>query len=97
MGFFNLFKHSNSIGNIENISLKRLAPKLKEWKVDTVCVSTSRNCKVCKNYDGKIYSVYGWNKKYPKLPEVMHRQKCPDCGCSIGITLFQPGINSKLK
>lgn len=73
---------------IENISIQRLVPKCREWKKDTLYISTSRKCPCCKQYNGKIYSLYGWNKKYKKLPDFLLQQKCPECGCSIGATLY---------
>lgn len=72
---------------VENISLQRLIPKMREWKTDTVYISTSCNCPVCKPYNKKYYSFYGWNKKYPKAPDFILQRKCPKCGCSIGVTM----------
>lgn len=82
---------------IENICIQRLIPKCKKWKIDTLYISTSRNCSCCKQYNGKIYSLYGWNKKYEKLPDLLLLQKYPECGHSIGASLHQPGINSTSK
>lgn len=100
MGLFSfLFNASSqtSIPPVENISLNRLIPKMKEWKIDTVFVTTSNRCPVCKIYERKIYSFYGWNRKYSKLPEFLYQNKCPTCNCSIGVSMFFPGINSKPK
>ncbi len=72
---------------IENVSLQRLIPKVKKWKMDTLSISTSRNCPLCSKYNLKTYSLYGWNKKYPKLPDFLYRRACPTCGKSIGITM----------
>lgn len=79
---------------IENISIQRLVPKLKEWKIDTLFISTSRICPLCSQYNRKVYSLYGWNKRYAKIPDILLKQKCPGCACSIGVTLYTPGINS---
>ncbi len=76
-----------STNNIENISLKRLIPKCKEWKIDTLYVSTSNRCSTCKQYNKKIYSLYGWNKKYKKLPDFLLQRNCPECNCNIGFSM----------
>lgn len=94
MLLFNIFKGKPKI---ENIQLQRILPKCKEWKIDTLFVSTSRNCSTCKPYNRQIYSLYGWNKKYPKLPTFLYQRKCPDCEKFIGINIFQPGISSEPK
>lgn len=83
--------------NIENLSIQRLIPKCTEWKIDTLFISTSSNCECCKQYNKKIYSLYGWNKKYSRLPVFLLHQKCPECGHSIGASLYQPGINSSIR
>lgn len=86
MGFLkNIFSDNPSI---ENPSIQRLIPKCKEWKTDTLYISTSRNCPLCKQYNCKVFSLYGWNKKYKKLPDFLLQRKCPECGCSIGATLY---------
>lgn len=86
MGFLkNIFPIQTKI---ENINIQRLIPKCKEWKIDTLNISTSRNCPCCKKYNGKVFSLYGWNKKYEKLPDFLFQRKCPECGCSIGVTLY---------
>ncbi len=82
---------------IENTNILRLAPKCKEWKVDTLFITTKKSCPVCRQYNRKVYSLYGWNKKYPKIPSVLLQSKCPKCGGSIGATLYQPGISSPVK
>lgn len=84
MGLFNIFEHKTPI---ENVSLQHILPQIKKWKLDTVCISTSRNCSLCKKYNHKRYSLYGWNKKYPKFPEFLYQSKCPQCGNYIGVTL----------
>mgnify|MGYP001495037558 CR=1 FL=1 len=72
---------------IENVSIQRLIPKCKEWKTDTLFITTKNSCSYCKEYNRKIYSLYGWNKKYPILPELLLKQKCPKCNGSIGATM----------
>ena len=72
---------------IENISIQRAIPKCKEWKIDTLYIATSKTCPCCKQYNQKIFSLYGWNKKYQKLPNFLLQQKCPECQKSIGATI----------
>lgn len=88
---------STSDLTIENASIQRLAPKCKEWKTDTLFISTRKSCPLCSQYNRKVYSLYGWNKKYPKIPPILLKSKCPECGGSIGATLYQPGINLPVK
>lgn len=93
-----LFKPTTtSTLRIENSSIKRLVPKCKEWKIDTLFITTSRNCPICSKYNRKIYSLYGWNRKYPLIPNEILSAKCSKCGVHIGATLFTPGINSNPK
>lgn len=82
---------------LENICIQRTIPKMKEWKVDTLIISTRKTCATCKIYNQKIYSFYGWNKKYDKLPEFLYQRRCPECDCSIGASTYFPGISSKPK
>ncbi|SHO46828.1 hypothetical protein [Anaerocolumna xylanovorans] len=82
---------------IENISIQRLVPKCKEWKIDTLYVTTSKKCNYCGSYNDKVYSLYGWNKKYPKIPDLLLKQKCSECGVSISASIYQPGINTPIK
>lgn len=66
----------------------------KEFKNDLVIVNTSRSCPICKNYDRKIYSISGRNKKYPKLPQeiVKNGGFCPNC--YVGLNSFFEGIST---
>lgn len=72
---------------VENISIQRLIPNIKQWKNDVLFISTSCKCPTCKQYNRKYYSLYGWNKKYSKLPDFLLQRKCPDCGTIIGATM----------
>ncbi len=84
MSFFDVF---NKKPQVENISLQRIIPRMKKYKIDTVYVTTSRNCPLCKQYNRKKYSFYGWNKHYQKFPEFLYQRKCPQCSCCIGVTI----------
>lgn len=91
MNLFNIF---NSKSQIENVSLQRILPDIKKRKIDTVFVSTNRNCSLCSKYNQKIYSLYGWSKKYPNFPDFLYQRTCPQCKTFIGITL-NPLADSK--
>lgn len=73
---------------IENISIQRLVPKCREWKTDTLFITTRKSCPLCSQYNRNIYSLYGWSKKHQKIPDVLLKQKCPKCGGSIGATMY---------
>jgi hypothetical protein len=94
MGLFNkLFNNTaTQTPPIENTSIKRLAPKCREWKIDTLFITTRNSCSFCRSYNRKIYSLYGWNKKYPKIPPVLLKNKCPECNVFIGATIYFPDI-----
>lgn len=96
--FKKLFKKSFSQqSKIENISIQRLAPKCNDWQIDTLFITTRKSCPVCNQYNRKIYSLYGWNKKYPKIPDILLKEKCPNCSGSIGASIYTPNINSPIK
>lgn len=96
MGLFDIFRKPDTVG-IENVSIQHMIPKMKEWKIDTIIMSTSRQCPDCKKYNKKIYSVFGWNKRYSKLPDCLKMSKCPKCNKSVGATMYFEGISTKPK
>ncbi len=81
-----LFKKKEAI--IKNVNILRIEPKCKEWKIDTLFITTRNSCPYCKPYNRKIYSLYGWSKKYQKIPNILLEEKCPECGGSIGATIY---------
>ena len=92
MGLFNIFNQKPKQETIpevaiENISIKRLVPKCVEWKTDLINISSSNSCSVCKKYNRKTYSLFGWNKNYPKAPDFILQRKCPECDKIIGATM----------
>lgn len=98
MGFINKFLGNNTQPKvIENVSIKRLAPKCKDFKTDTLLITTRNSCDLCKQYNHKVYSLYGWSKKYPRIPDSLLQSKCPACGKSIGATFYFPGVSSPIK
>jgi hypothetical protein len=96
MGLSDFFKKTTML-NIENKSIERLIPQCKKYKIDTLFITTSCRCSFCKPYNRKIYSLYGWNKKYPKLPKFLLKRTCPECGVFFGASIYFPGINTKIK
>lgn len=99
MGIFNFLfgSVSKQQPTLENVSLQNLIPKMKTWNVDTVLITTSKRCPVCKVYEQKIYSLWGWNKKYSKLPEFLYQRRCPECNCYISASMYFSGISTKMK
>lgn len=93
MGFLNNLLKLNPHPTIENACITRIVPKCKEWKIDTLLITTRNRCPFCKPYNRKIYSLYGWNKKYPKIPDVLLKSKCPECGGSIGASIYFPDLH----
>lgn len=94
MGFFDLFKSESSI---ENVCISRSIPKLKEWKIDTLFITTSRRCDCCEKYNRKIYSLYGKSRIYPPAPNfIKNNNSCPQCGVYIGASIFIEGISEKI-
>jgi len=59
MGFtkiFNSIRSSTMLpSDIENVSLKRIIPKINEWNIDTVLISANRNCTACKQYNRQVF------------------------------------------
>jgi transposase len=89
MGLFQkIITRTVNESTIDNISIKRLAPKCKEWKIDTLLISTRKTCPCCGQYNNKIYSLYGWSKKYPKIPDALLKRKCVECGVVIGACMY---------
>lgn len=82
---------------IVNKNILRLTKKCYEWKVDTLFITTRNSCSYCKQFNRKIYSLYGWNKKYPKIPDVLLSEKCPECQGIIGASMYFSGISSSIK
>lgn len=42
----------------DNLSLQRAISNTKRWKIDTVCVSTYRNCPQCKTIIGMTMDMF---------------------------------------
>lgn len=83
------------ISNLDRI--KQDLKKMGEWKEDLVIINTSSSCLICKEYNSKIYSISGKNKKYPKIPIGILNEGgfCPNC--YLGINTYFEGISSKPK
>lgn len=84
-----LFKRNNkktATPPIQSVSLQRAVDKMENWKIDTLIASTDSSCPCCSRYQGKVFSFYGWDKKYPPLPEMFYVGKCPKCNNVVGVT-----------
>lgn len=94
MSIFDIFLRSSKI---ENVCISRDLPNLRKWKIDTLFITTSVHCDLCTKYNRKVYSLYGWNKKYPILPNFLKQNNCPMCHRSIGATIYFDETSSKPK
>lgn len=67
------------ISNLRRI--KKTIQEANDCHEDLVYVSTQKKCPICSPYDGKIYSISGRSRKYPKLPIEFSRSGgfCPNC------------------
>ena len=72
MGFtkiFNSIRSSTMLpSDIENVSLKRIIPKINEWNIDTVLITANRNCTACKQYNQQVFLFMGRIKIIQSYP-----------------------------
>lgn len=102
MGLMDIFKpHKTSI-KTENISLQRCISGINKWnldkKEDTVFLSASRICTLCCVYNRRIYSVFGNDKRFPRLldmPSFLLNSRCPECNGYLGYTVYFSYIENK--
>lgn len=90
------YTFSKHTRDIENVNLQKLVPKITDYRIDTLFVTTRRTCALCSQYNRKVYSVCGWDPSYPKLPSFLKHNCCPECGGSFGFCFYFPGINSEV-
>lgn len=58
-----------SINGIAKRNIKRVLQNAKNMKTDLLEVSAHEcSCKYCANFQGKVFSITGKDKRYPKLP-----------------------------
>lgn len=95
MGLFDKFLGKST--PIENVSIQRLVPRIQKNKTDLILLSTSRTCPFCSSFNGKVYSLYGWNKRYPKIPKEMLNRYCPNCKKIMGAGMYFEGISTPPK
>lgn len=48
-------------------------------------------CETCSIYSGRVYSVSGKSKKFPKLPNELKKCSCYHPGCNTGISKYRDG------
>lgn len=41
--------------------------------VSTFCTARGKTCAECSKYRGRIYSVYGWDSRFPKFPDELRK------------------------
>ena len=104
MGLFDILKNklvtNTNLADIENLSLKRCIESIDRWNEneDTVYLTSSSVCPVCCIYDKRIFSVYGKDKRFPKLsnmPAFLKKRQCPECEKIIGYTIYFPYLKDK--
>ncbi|MEG1186050.1 MAG: phage minor capsid protein [Eubacterium sp.] len=53
---------------------KQVLKECRDLDTDFVeCSSHENTCGICSKYQGRIYSISGKSKKYPKLPKIVHQ------------------------
>ena len=82
MGFTKIFN------SIRSSTMLPSDIEINEWNIDTVLISANRNCTACKQYNQQVFSLYGKNKNYPKLPDILYQRSCPVCGKIFGATIY---------
>lgn len=113
MNIFNLFGLLNKKSQVEvekkfkiyprfkskddNDGIKRIKEHIKSDSEDTVYISTSRFCPECSVYNKRVFSIYGKEKHFPKLPKFLENSICPTCGHYIGVTRYFVKISGNLK
>lgn len=61
---------------------------------DTVFVTTSNLCPTCSMYNRRVYSLYGRDKRFPKLPAFLKQSQCPTCSVYIGQCKYFPFVKN---
>lgn len=84
---------------LQHLSLKRSKQLIKEvmsnckrYNDDLIILKTRKSCPICSAYDGKIFSVFGTSRKYPKAPDILLTNGQFECGCSVAILHYFEGI-----
>lgn len=61
--------------------------RARKYNTDLVYITTNSQCKICKKYNKKYYSISGSSKKYAKLPDEFIKYGGFDSDCIVGVTL----------
>lgn len=96
MGLFKFLirkKQFSIMPTVNNITLQRCINNMKRCETyeDTVYCTTSRVCVTCSIYEGRVFSLYGKDKRFPNfqdMPDFLREPQCPECGKSIGYTHY---------
>lgn len=69
-----LQKKHPQIFNLDLVYAENLKKQLNQFKTDLVeCTEHEVTCEICSKYQGRIFSVSGKDKRFPKLPEEVHK------------------------
>ena len=69
----------------------------KEWKTDLVEMSYHNCCCAeCSKHQGRVFSISGKDKRFPKLPDVVLKTGGMHNGCSHNFRAFHYGVTSML-
>lgn len=86
--FKNICKRHPEFADKRISNLLRINEELKkarQWKCDTVFISTNKTCPVCSKYNNKKFSIKG--NKYPRLPAEIIKNGGFDKSCIITLTV----------
>ncbi len=79
-----VYKEKYEPDNIDSAAFDIQMKRAKEYEIDLVEVSkNNRICGECAKYQGRIYSLSGKDKRYPKFPEYLQVTKGAHCGLQI--------------
>lgn len=67
----------------------------KKLKTDLVeCPKLLQPCKICATYQDRVYSIYGKDKRFPRLPEAVFKYGGFHEGCRRNFYPFTYGIST---
>ncbi len=75
-------------------TIKQLLGDLEQFGTDLVIMSVhSCSCSECAKYQGRVYSVYGRDHRFPKVPNFFYRAECVHSGCGHTFSPYIHGVN----
>lgn len=80
-----------------NITIKLTLKEARSLGTDLLeCTSHECTCDICSKYQGRIYSISGNDKRFPKLPDMVKKYGGFHEGCRHGFSPFIYGISTPL-